>query len=119
MIFPSNNIYYQRIILIFDPIKSIPLLNFIYIYVHQDIHFVDNDNYIIHILHEYEFYNTLLLSYDFDHGNNSGIITYFKISSQTAPRIDIIFFVLIWYCHNCIKLINYMHFYDDFNWMLF
>ena len=82
MVFATNNIRYQQVIFVFDPVKSIQLLNYIDHYVNQDIHSVDNDNYVIHIIYEYDFYNTLLLRYDFDHGNNSSIITYFMISSQ-------------------------------------
>ena len=49
---------------------------YIYLNVNRDINLVNHANYIIHIIHEYQFCNTLLLNYDFDHENNSGIIAF-------------------------------------------
>ena len=65
MVFPTNNIRYQQVIFIFDQMKSIQLLNYIYHYVNQNIHCVDNENYVIHIIYEYDFimhyYLTMIL----------------------------------------------------------
>ena len=62
MVFQPNNIRDQQAIIILDVMKSIQLLNNIYIYVKQDIHCVDNENYVIYLIHGYDFYNTLLLN---------------------------------------------------------
>ena len=62
MVSPTNNIHNHQTTFILNQVKLIQLLNYIYIYVNQDIYFGDNENYVIHIIHGCDFYNTLLLN---------------------------------------------------------
>ena len=55
MVLQPNNIRYQPAMFIFDKITFIQLLNYIYNYVNQDIYFVHNENYVIHLIYGYDF----------------------------------------------------------------
>ena len=95
LVSPTNNIHNHQTTFTLDPVTSMQVLNYIYHYINQAIQSIDNETYVINIIYEYDFYNTLLLNYHFDHENNSGIIAYFMISSAMAKRLDIILFTLI------------------------
>ena len=107
---PTNNIHNHQTTFILDQVKSIHVLNYIYHYINQAIQSIDNESYIINIIYEYDFYNTFLLNYDFDHENIYGIMDYFMILSTIAKRIHIILFAFDMIFYYCIKLTNYGYF---------